>query len=30
MGMTAIDETEDYAVMKTARAEGREPKYKGR
>ena len=30
MGMTAIYETEDYAEMKTARAEGREPRYRGR
>ena len=30
MGMTAIYETEDYAEMKAARAEGREPEYKGR
>ena len=30
MGMTAIYETEDYAEMKAARSEGREPKYKGR
>ena len=30
MGMTAIYETEDYAEMKAARAEGREPKYEGR
>ena len=30
MGMTAIYETADYAEMKAARAEGREPEYKGR
>jgi enoyl-CoA hydratase/carnithine racemase len=30
MGMTAIYETEDYAEMKAARAEGRPPKYRGR
>ena len=30
MGMTAIYETEDYAEMKVARAEGRPPKYRGR
>lgn len=30
MGMTAIYETADYAEMKAARAEGREPKYRGR
>ena len=30
MAMTAIYETDDYAEMKTARAEGREPKYRGR
>lgn len=30
MGMTAIYETEDYAELKAARAEGREPKYRGR
>jgi len=30
MGMTAIYETADYAEMKAARAEGREPEYRGR
>ena len=30
MAMTAIYATEDYAEMKTARAQGREPKYRGR
>lgn len=30
MGMTAIYETQDYAEMKAARAEGREPQYRGR
>ena len=30
MGMTAIYETADYAEMKQARAEGREPRYRGR
>ncbi len=30
MGMTAIYETADYAEMKAARAEGREPDYRGR
>ncbi len=30
MGMTAIYETQDYAEMKAARAEGRPPKYRGR
>jgi len=30
MGMTAIYETEDYAEMKAARAEGRDPEYRGR
>jgi enoyl-CoA hydratase/carnithine racemase len=30
MGMTAIYETEDYAEMKAARSEGREPRYRGR
>jgi enoyl-CoA hydratase/carnithine racemase len=30
MGMTAIYETADYAEMKAARAEGRDPEYRGR
>jgi enoyl-CoA hydratase/carnithine racemase len=30
MGMTAIYETADYAEMKAARADGRDPEYKGR
>jgi len=30
MGMTAIYETEDYAEMKAARAQGRDPEYRGR
>ena len=30
MGMTAIYETDDYAEMKAARAEGRDPRYRGR
>jgi enoyl-CoA hydratase/carnithine racemase len=30
MAMTAIYETDDYAEMKTARSEGRDPSYRGR
>ena len=30
MGMTAIYETDDYAEMKSARAEERDPEYRGR
>ncbi|MEE8167068.1 MAG: hypothetical protein V3T64_15990 [Myxococcota bacterium] len=30
MAMTAIYETADYAEMKAARSQGREPRYRGR